>query len=408
MTYIELSKKQARLFLLKHQGLLPPRELKGKMGIMKLIDKINCIQFDPLNKVGKNPHLVLQSRIKDYQRKYIEELLYSERKLLDGFDKNMCIYSVNDWPYFQRYRDYAFNRHGGKSSPTNKILPKIKSMIKKNGPQSSKDLKFDNKVKWSWGPTRASRAALESMYLWGELIIHHKVGTRKIYDFAKNHLPSELLSSPDPNDSIEKFFEWSVKRRIGSIGMLWNRSGDAWLGIRWMKTKERNEAISNLEENGEIIPIIVEDNDYTFYICKEEEDLLQDVSNGIDFKPKVSIIAPLDNMLWDRKMIKELFGFEYVWEVYKPVVERKYGYYVLPLLYGDRFIARFEPSFDKKTSILEIYNWWWEAEISITEELKKALIECFHDFLNYLGANEIQLAKNIPKDLKFLTQIYGN
>lgn len=400
---MKITKKQSVLFVLLHQRLLPPRNLEGKEGILEYIKSAGCIQFDPLDMAGNNPNLVLQSRIKGFRQEYLRELLYTDRKLLDGWDKNMSIYSLEDWPYFKRYREEARKRYGGKSKPINKILGEVREEIEVRGPLSSIDLKYDNKVDWAWAPTRAARAALESMYLWGELIIHHKDRTRKVYDFAQKHLPHEILSNPDPNSSITDYIDWHVKRRIGAIGMLWNRPSDAWLGIHWMKSRERAEAFSRLEQRREILPIEVEDIEFPLYILKEDEELLDAALQGMCIVPEASFIAPLDNLLWDRKLIRQIFGFEYTWEVYKPVLERKYGYYVLPVLYGDIFIARFEPKFIKKESRLEIINWWWEPEIIPTEEMKKALARCFKDFLDYLGCNCIQLNNTADsRDLEWL------
>lgn len=404
---IKLSKQQARQFILAHQKLLIPRKLQGKKGILEFINLVGCIQFDPLNQVGKNPDLVLQSRIENYKPDYLSELLYSERKLLDGWDKNMSIYPVEDWPYFSRYREESYNRHINKLEDINKILPEIRKELDKKGPLSSIDLKFDIKVDWYWAPTRAARAALESMYYWGELIIYNKVGTRKVYDFTAKHLSKELLTMPDPNSSTDHYLEWHVKRRIRSVGLLWNRASDAWLGIRNMKSKERSETISRLEENQKILSVDIEGVKYPFYIRKEEEALLSRVLDGIELEPQVSFIAPLDNLLWDRKIIKEIFGFEYTWEVYKPVPQREYGYYVLPVLYKDRFVARFEPKFNKKTKRLEIINWWWETDVVKTKEMEKAMKRGFDDFLNYLGATDIQLSSDTSKkkELSWLNAI---
>lgn len=388
---MRINQKQAREFLLAYQRLLTPRKICGKEGIYEYIKQVGCIQYDPLDMVGYNSYLVLQSRVENFKAEYLQELLYTDRKLLDGWDKNMSIYSVQDWPYFARYREDEYHQYGKEKTSIDKVLPKVRESLMEKGPLSSIDIKLDTKVKWGWSSTRVARAALESMYFWGELIIHHKVGTRKVYDFSEKQLPSELLSMPDPNTTIEQYFEWYVKRRIGAIGLLWNRSGDAWLGIHWMKSKDRNEAISRLVEKGELIPLEVENIKYTFYIRKEEEALLNEIIKGVKSEPQASFIAALDNLIWDRKLIEELFGFQYKWEVYTPISERKYGYYVLPVLYGDKFIARFEPKYNKKSSILEIINWWWEPDIVVTEEMKKAISHCFKNFLRYLGAKDIQL-----------------
>lgn len=404
---MKINKRQARQFMLIHQKIMPVRKLQGKEGILKYIRRVGCIQFDPLNVVGYNPHLVLQSRIENYKSEYLQELLYSDRKLLDGWDKNRAIYAVEDWPYFSRYREKAYQRYGVESNSISKILPEVRNALEQNGPLSSIDLKFDTMVDWSWAPTRAARAALESMYFWGELIIHHKVGTRKVYDFTEKYLPSELLSMPDPNITIEQYFEWKLKRRIGAVGLLWERSGDAWLGISWMKSKQRFDAFSRLKEKGEVIKVEVEKIKHPLYIRKEETVLLHEILEESDVEPQASFIAPLDNLLWDRKLIKEIFGFEYVWEVYKPISERIYGYYVLPVLYGDRFVARFEPRFNKKTDKLEIINWWWEPDVIISEEMKRGLIRCFRQFLNYLGATGIKYGSesDTVKNMKWLEEV---
>ena len=386
---MQITKEQAKKFLLAHHSISPSYKLRGKEGILKYIDRVGCIQFDPLDKVGYNPYLVLQSRIEDFKPEYLAELLYSDRMLLDGWDKNMAIYSASDWPYFKRYREDEYRRYGDKSD-INKILPVVRQTISEKGPLSSIDLEFDTLVDWAWAPTRASRAALESMYFWGELIVHHRVGTRKFYDFAEKYISSDLISMQDPNFAMEQFFQWNVKRRIGAVGLLWGRPSDAWLGIRWMKSKERGEALSLLKDAGEVLPIEVEGIKHAFYIRREEEPLLHEVIKGIEEEPQASFIAPLDNLLWDRKQIKEVFGFEYTWEVYKPVSQRKYGYYVLPVLYGDKFAARFEPRFDKKTRKLHIINWWWEPDAIVTKEMKQALSSCFERFMNYLEAADMQ------------------
>ena len=102
--------------------------------------------------------------------------------------------------------------------------------------------------------------------------------------------------------------------------------------------------------------------------------------------PSAAFIGPLDNLIWDRDLIRWLFDFDYTWEVYKPAEQRKYGHYVLPVLYGDRFIARVEPIFDRKARVLTLVNWWWEAGVVPDEAMVAALAECLAAFGRYLGA----------------------
>lgn len=389
MEKITISKAQARRFLLAYHGLAGKHQFFGKQGILDYIRKVGCIQFDPLNIVGHNHELVLQSRIPDFRPEMLQELLYKERKLLDGWDKNMSIYCIEDWPYFKRLRDKARQKLGNSKRPINKVLPQIRKEIEERGPVSSNDLDYSETVNWSWSPTRMSRAALESMYFWGELIIHHKAYTRRIYDFACRHIPEELLTASDPNPEDSQYFAWYVLRRIGSIGMLWNKAGDAWLGIDGLKSKERNDAFAQLIEKNIILPVTVEGVKYTLYIKSSDKQLLDKITTGKLSTRRASILAPLDNLLWDRKLIKELFDFDYRWEVYKPASERSYGYYVLPVLYGDNFVARFEPGWDKKTKTMIIKNWWWEPCVKHSKKLDEELSKCFKQFGMFLGADSI-------------------
>lgn len=385
-----LSKQQARRFILAHQGLWPPYQLSGKSGILSYIRRVGCIQFDPLNIVGYNQELVLQARIAGFQSLWLQELLYMDRKLLDGWDKNMSIYCTEDWPCFLRNREKAkYSRYSSFQLET--ILPQVRKEIEAHGPLSSSDLDYNQTVDWPWAPTRLSRAALESMYFRGELIIHHKSRTRKLYDLASRHLPQELLQAADPNENQDQYYDWYVFRRIGSIGLLWNKAGDAWLGISGLNSKERSAALARLLKQEKVIEVGVEGIKPALYMRRADKPCLDRILRQKDSRSHASILAPLDNLLWDRQLVKALFDFDYRWEVYKPVHERQYGYYVLPVLYGDRFVARFEPVRVKKSGVLMIKNWWWEPGVVQSEKMRCEILHCLEQFAGYLGAAGITM-----------------
>jgi uncharacterized protein YcaQ len=381
-----LTKAQARRFLLAHHGLWPPYTLEGKGGVLHYLHRVGCIQFDPLNIVGHNPELVLQARVSAFQPRMLRELLYVDRKLLDGFDKMMSIYRVEDWPYFHRRRAAARRRLGPRIDAAASILPQIRKAIEERGPLSSLDLTYDQKVDWSWSPTRLARAALESMYFWGELVIHHKIHTRKVYDFARRHIPAELLSAPDPNETEAQYQEWHVLRRIGSVGLLWRSASSVWHGIQGTNSKDRNATITRLLHQGQVLEIHVEGITPPFYMRREDKPRLTRLLRSDDCFPRAAVLAPLDNLLWDRRLVADLFDFDYRWEVYTPVAQRRYGYYVLPILYGDRFVARFEPGHDKTAGAFIIKQWWWEPGVTPSERMRVELSDCFKRFLTYLNA----------------------
>jgi uncharacterized protein YcaQ len=243
------------------------------------------------------------------------------------------------------------------------------------------------------------------MYLQGELIIHHKINTRKVYDFAHRHLQDELLSSPDPNETEEQYQDWHILRRIGGVGLLWNKSSEAWGGILGLNKKDRETALNRLIKQERVLEVQVEGVTLPLY-ARETDRIKLEKTMESDLLPRATIIAPLDNLIWGRQLTEELFDFSYRWEVYKPVAERRFGYYVLPILYGDRFIARFEPGRDKKTGSLLIKNWWWESDIRPSKHMKSELQQCFTQFLRYLGTEQLQVEKKAAEkiDLDWLSR----
>lgn len=394
---VSLSKTHARRFLLAHQRLWPPRRLKGKAEIVDFIRHVGCIQFDPINVVGRNPDLVLQSRVANYHPNLLEELLYRDRQLLDGWDKVSSIHLITDWPYFARHRALMREQRGAPSNPPMEIAPAVVEAIRERGPLSSIDLKHREKVDWSWGQqTRLARASLETLYAMGELAIHHRVGTRRVFDLTEQLLPAGLLSAPDPNETDEEYQNWHVLRRVGGLGLANPSATECWLGILGVKGEVRRAALARLVERGELTAVAVKDvPKRIFFIRTADLSALEAVQTKRSPKPQAAIIGALDNFMWDRDLLRRVFDFDYAWEVYKPAAKRKYGYYVLPIIYGDRFVARFDPAFDKKTRQLTITDWWWEESAQFDETMQAAMVACFREFMRYLNARQIRLGEKV-------------
>jgi len=400
-----LGKTDARRFLLAHHHLWPPRSLTGKAGILDFIRHVGCVQFDPIDVVGRNPDLVLQSRVADYRPRMLEELLYADRQLLDGWDKQAAIYPVADWPYFGRHRARMVERHGDPSNPPMAIAPAVLQAIRERGPLSSIDLDHAGTVDWFWGPTRLARATLEILYAMGEVTIHHRVGTRRFFELTEKLLPADLLAAPAPNPTVEEYQNWHVLRRVGGLGLAKTGAGEYWYGILDVKTEARQAALARLVGRGDLVAVAVEGvPNRTFFILPADLPSLQAAQARREVEPKAAILGVLDNIMWDRDLLRLVFDFDYVWEVYKPVVQRKYGYYVLPVIYGDRFVARFDPAFDKKSRELTIANWWWEEAIQPDEAMQAAICDCLWQFMRYLDASRLRLGGRVA-ETKFLLDL---
>jgi len=379
MPEIYLTQREARKFILEKQGLLGDYKFTGKEGILEFIRQAGCVQFDPIDVCGKNAEIVLQSRISGFTKNMLYELLYEDRKLLDYFDKNLAIIPVENWTYFGRERDKHCKRERSKEE-IQKVHSKIIKAISEKGPLCSADLDMDQKVDWYWSSTKLSRAALEHLYFCGELGIHHKKGTNKYYDLIENLVPKEILSQPEPYSDDFDYRKWCVLQRIGSLGLLWNRASDAWLGISGLKAEERTHIFAELLAEGCISAVKVEEIKDILYCRAEDLKLIENIKKDVFVKQRCEFIAPLDNMMWDRKLIKALFGFDYKWEIYTPMEQRKFGYYVLPILYGDCLVGRIEVVADRKAKILRLKNIWFEKDIKQTNKLLTAIEKCTKRF----------------------------
>ena len=215
-----------------HQHLWPPRRLSDKAGILGFIRHVGCIQYDPVNLVGQNSELVLQARVADYTPALLGELLYSERRLVDGWDKQASIHRVEDWPYFTRHRERSRREHGDPANPPMAIAAAVMDAIRERGPLCSADLEHQSTIDWWWGvPTRLGRAALEILYGMGELGVHHRVNTRRSFDLIERLLPADLLAAADPTQPMRRirtgtwrggWDRWaSPARPRASIGWAW-------------------------------------------------------------------------------------------------------------------------------------------------------------------------------------------
>jgi len=378
--------------LLKH-GLLGEYKFSGKNGALDFIRQTGCIQFDPVDICGRNAELTLQSRVSGFTKNTLSDLLYIDRKLFDYPDKNLSVIPLEDWSYFERYRKAA--RDNMKQYPEMKLLIKrARSFIEANGAVCSGginikgDSYWRSAIHWSAG-NKLSRSVLEQMYSTGELVIHHKKGTRKYYDLSVRHIPENILNAPEPLHEEFDHQKWRVLRRIGAVGLLWNRPSDAFLNIWGLDNEIRGRIFKALLDEKMIMPLAVEGLHDLFYFKTEDAALIDAAARNTESLPRCELIAPLDCFLWDRKMIKAIFNYEYTWEIYTPPQKRKYGVYVLPLIYGDNFIGRLEAICEAKTETLIIKNIWFEESIKQTRKIQKAVEKRLESFAAFNGCKKI-------------------
>ena len=394
---ISITREQARRFILSRQGLLGNYRFAGKEGAWQYVRQAGCIQYDPVDVCGKNAELTLQSRVKGFTKQTLADLLYKDRLLVDYCDKELSIWPSEDWPYFAPYRERSI-AHGQSFPGIPALEERAIAYIRENGPVSSDTLPIEGKIFWhssihwsgNWDrQSQAARSVLEQLYTDGVLLIHHKQGSRKFYDLAEKYLDPALLQAESPCPDEEDFRRFRVLRRIGAVGMLWNRPSGAWLGIE-MTTAQRIEAFRELESAEKILPVHVDGISAPLYILAQDALLLEAVlADGIDRKARLEFLAPLDPMLWDRKLIEAVWDYRYSWEIYTPAEKRKFGYYVLPMLYGENLIGRIEAAADRKTNTLLVKNIWFEPGVRQTKKLSAAIDGAVKRLARFNGCAQI-------------------
>ena len=361
----KISREQARRFLLAKNGLLGKHVFEGEDGVREYVRQAGCVQFDPVDVCGKSHELAFLARVKGFTREMLYSLLYEKRELIDFFDKNMCIMCVEDWPHLGFVRE-GLARQTRSREMVDPIAPQILALVHEKGHLSAKELDMKEKADWYWSASSLGRVALETLYFRGELVIHHKTGTIKSYALAQDCLPRELLEAPSPFANELQRQMWQVMRRIGAVGMLWNAPSDAWLGVDGLTAQKRSEVFAELERLGVIAPVQVEGISRPMYVLWEDLELLARCLEPLGGDKRARLLAPLDCMLWDRRLIAELFGFSYKWEIYTPEEQRHYGYYVLPVIRGERFVGRVEPVCDRKSDTLVVRRFWPENDVRLT------------------------------------------
>ena len=388
---ITITRRQARQFILAKQGLAGKYRFAGKSGVYDYVRQAGCIQYDPVDVCGKNAELTLQARVKGFRKSMLQDLLYRDRLLTDYADKELSIWPTEDWPYFSSYRERSLSL-GETFEGLEELKEKAISYIDEHGPVCSDSLPIEGEIFWhssmhwsgNWDKkSPAARSVLEQLYTDGVLVIHHKKGSRKYYDLAKKHIPAEILEAENPCKDEDSFIAWRVLRRIGAVGLLWDKNSTAFLGIN-INAEKRKRILKNLEDLGKVNTVMVEGIKQVFYYRSEDESLMQAVLDGkADLKPRMSFLAPLDPLMWDKALVLAIWDFRYSWEIYTPAIKRKYGYYTLPILYGEKFIGRIEVIPDRTKHVLQVKGLWWEDGVRLTKKLNADLNKTLMTFCRF-------------------------
>jgi len=406
---LEISADHARRFLVKRQLLDPPRSLPARAAsVLRVIDRLGFLQFDPLEVPGARNHdLVLHARIVGYQREWCDQWLYGkprDRRLIELYNKSLNILPMRELPHYRiTWTRLASQYEKGILREQAPVVEAILERIGTDGPLTTGAFReHSHAVDWWWAPTSAARAVMEALYVTGRLGIARREGSRRYYDLIERLVPAELLAR---QESEEDAMRHRLLSRYRGVGLAAAVGGPAELMQGTGTTADRRRRTDELVSDGVLIPVHVEGSKATRYVLAEEKSILDATANPtLQRSRAVTFLAPLDPMIWDRRLLRDLFGFDYIWEVYIPASKRRWGYYVLPILFGDRLVGRIEPRLDRASPDLKVLGIWFEKGFSPMEApgFIAALRDALEAYRSFVGARRIvwprtRLGRDIAK-----------
>src|ERR1041385_2686029 len=409
MNPIPISQQTARRFVLGKQGLWPGRRWKGKKGAAQAICACEAVQLDPLNITARSQDLVLHSRVVDYKPEYLYQLMYKERQFFD-YGGWLAVYLMSSLPYYRLHME----RRSHEKRIENFVLSnldlfeQVRAELRTRGPIGNRNM-VGNRVTGNYRGRKDTALALFDMWLSGELMIHHREGFERVYDFRENIAPKEFEYVVSEKEA-EEFF---MRSNISFRGLF--REGELRALMQYdmrcnYTQAEMKQLVREWLESEKAYQVQVEGGRDTYLILAEDLPLLDALQKGKApkaWKPidtttleEVTFLASLD-IVSARGRAKKLFDFDYKWEVYVPAEKRRWGYYVLPILYGDDLVARFDPKLDRTTMTLEIKGFWYEEDAPVKDvDFANALAKGLIRFAKFLGAEKITTSFIQPTGLR--------
>ncbi len=410
MSPITISKQTARRFVLGKQGLWPGRRWKGKRGTFEALRTCEAVQLDPLNVVGRSQDLILYSRVLDYKTDYLQQALYRDRQFFD-YGGWLAVYPMSELPYWRVYmerrshakrvEDFVFTHH--------EIFDFVRAELRKRGPLGNRDFEGKSLDNWNYRGRKETSLALYDMWISGELMMHHRDGFNRVYDFRENIAPKEL----DYIASEQETEEFFARKTVAFAGLKSERKMGGELNY-YMNRRYSPDSMTKILEWQKALGIFtqvqVEGGREIYLVLAEDVATLDSLEKGKvpkGWNPKdtttleeVTFLSPLD-IVSARGRAQKLFDFDYKWEVYVPAPKRRWGYYVLPILYGDNLVARLDPKLERETMILQIKGFWFEDDAPVKDvEFANALARGLIRFAKFLEAKRINIASIHPLRLR--------
>ena len=377
--------------------------------ILEVTRSLGCLQLDPISAVAPSHLIVLWSRLGIFDPSELDRLLWSEKKLFEYWAHQASIVLMEDYPlyyYMMRgYPDVVLRSLGpvwrarvkkwlGKNSD---LRDYVLTELKQKGPLLSRQFEDKTRAKprgFGWSSWSDVSRMLSHLYFKGEVMVVGRQGKQKLWDISERFLPSWV---PRKELSEQEVQYEAVQRSLRALGTA-NESEISWHFLRG-RYRNLKDTLKQLEAESKIQTVDIADGPLgkgARYIHSQDLRILDELDSG-NWEPRVSLLSPFDNLFCDRARTKLLFNFDYTIEIYTPQNKRKYGYYVLPILYGDKFIGRLDPLMDRKSKRLFIKAVHAEPAAPKDKDVSREIRESVEHLSEFLGAKEVVYSRKVPK-----------
>jgi len=369
--------------------------------VLQVLRRFGSIQFDPIAVAGRNHDLVLHARVAEYEPSWCDAL-YERRQIFEATNKALSFVPTSEFPWFRQAMGRKGPRFHNEALAENAaVAEQVLERIRAEGPLSSADFERQTGPTKDWFgmPENAVRAVLEAYTVTGAIGLARRDGNLRYYDLLERLLPPEVLAQEVPEREQVRHKLLSRYRAHGLLGA----GGAGGTFARIANPPERKELQKELVEVGALVAVDVEGMRGKRFVLDEELPLL---AAPPEPTPSVAFIAPFDSLLWDTALLSSLFAFEYVWEGFFARSKRRWGYYVLPLLFGDRFVGRIEPRIDRDRACVEVLDVWWENgfEPRRADCFVETMRDALRAYLRFAGADRIEWASHlVPEKRLFST-----
>ncbi len=365
-----ISLAQARLISLRAQGLAENAAPfgQGKPAVLRTVEHLGYIQVDTISVVQRAHHHVLWSRVPDYQPDMLHQLHDPDRAVFEYWNHAASYLPMCDFR-FSRPLMQKFKREGhwsDESPELKRAMRRMMTRIKSKGALLLRDVESKTFVGgWSnVAPSKIEKRALHELWMRGQVMIRNRQGFQKVFDLPERIIPAAIDQTMPTKLEAGEFH---IKRALRALGVA--RLSE----LHYLQDAERagevKTALRGLLKNGEAIELrVTEFPDVPCYALPEA------LSQAAPLQKKlIRILSPFDNLVIQRERMRWLFNFDYVIECYVTAAKRKYGYFVLPILCGDKFIGRMDAKADRAKRRLLIHRLFFEEGFSDSKALQKEL-----------------------------------